>query len=787
MEKKLLLLSLPLLVLASCGPTGSESESTTSLETVDEGAAIQAVIDELAKEDNFTFTYYNGAAGTTPYNAYRGEAYFYDDYNGFGLLYTPDEAVYEYRVVDGVALVNTPFVGTKATAYDPNSEPISFDLEEVGQDLGDGLYQINADGKGVAAIEALAHAGNFSIYYNGQLNLVRATLFLDDDENLNVVTYDAADHVIFRGTFSDVGESVFQPASDFLALGIDPEDVKTESLTLSELFGEGDFPVLATCNVSGIGTYQMGLGKDYYYYPAAKEGAAILSDDYVRIFTYDGTNLNVEFDYAADRPFYEDYYGLGRVDYSRFMEVGNDTFYTTDYFNVGSFAHYLAVSDEYSEDSLSPDAMKIVVTGTDSADVSFYQGGSLVAMCTLTEIGTYSFEPIEDYMKSGILPTLPSNPNTEALVAAFEGLDSFEFTSDDQSAFTVGGQIVEGLGRLEKTADGFLAFAYGSNYLKLGERYYHFEETALGQFAIDLSVSMDEETYEREYSLASIDFSTFYYLGDSDGRYRSSNPNHLMVFANVFTLRASMNLVAVYITLNDDGSIYVEIEDSTWGNSGYTLRKSENTALQDLVTEYASYTLPPYENADYVAFFEELSKGNFTVTFLDTEADSFGDKNKEYYTPETYYSSYFDDGVMKTDSGYFYEYAGPGEDAKGVSHPWRMGSHPLDYDSIFEASHLDAFTRTALTSMPSDGVGIYSNDGTLIEAIGSMAYMDVSYVNRLRLSLDEAKETLTITLLTLEYDETHNESHYEVYVEMEISEVGTTVLPDGITFPPYRK
>ena len=64
---------------------------------------------------------------------------------------------------------------------------------------------------------------------------------------------------------------------------------------------------------------------------------------------------------------------------------------------------------------------------------------------------------------------------------------------------------------------------------------------------------------------------------------------------------------------------------------------------------------------------------------------------------------------------------------------------------------------------------------------------DVSYVNRLRLSLDEAKETMTITLLTLEYDETHNESHYEVYVEMEISEVGTTVLPDGITFPPYRK
>lgn len=75
-------------------------------------------------------------------------------------------------------------------------------------------------------------------------------------------------------------------------------------------------------------------------------------------------------------------------------------------------------------------------------------------------------------------------------------------------------------------------------------------------------------------------------------------------------------------------------------------------------------------------------------------------------------------------------------------------------DTATIAYGLDAFTRIALTSMPSDGFGIYSNDGTLIEAIGSMAYMDVSYVNRLRLSLDEAKETMTITLLTLEYDET---------------------------------
>ena len=77
---------------------------------------------------------------------------------------------------------------------------------------------------------------------------------------------------------------------------------------------------------------------------------------------------------------------------------------------INSFANYLSILET------GANTMQIVVNEDKTCVVTFYNDASLIATVNLSDINSLSVPLLDDYLKSGVLPTLPSNKNTEAFL-----------------------------------------------------------------------------------------------------------------------------------------------------------------------------------------------------------------------------------------------------------------------------------------------------------------------------------------------------------------------------------
>lgn len=797
MKKQLLVFSLLSLFLVSCDNNTTSSSlssnsttttttitttttdtttTTTTTSEVDNIKEIQNKIDEL-KNDNYSITYFSGTALTTPYKIYKNSNYFFDSFNDTGYVLMKDGTTYEFGVYDDMAFLKMPYIGMEEV-FKENFQTISFDLASVGTKVKDGVYSIT----NTAVVESFAHATNTSIYYNGSVYLDEVLVSLDSENNLYFELNTIYDNMSIKGTFYDVNNTSFKPIADFLALDQYPEFITSDDKTLANLFGEGDFSCLMTVtDYANNVKFQTLLGNGYYFDPNSLEGAVVLKDDKTHLFTYKNNVLNVDFDYAVSKEEYEELFSLGRVDYSKFTKVSDTKFISRDYFNVQSFANYFSVLDTLS------DTVIIDITGEDSIYVEFYDGNSLEAKATVTDINNASLQAVDDYLKTGNMPKLPSNPNTEDLVAAFKDIKSFNVECDDN--FMTSLTVTED-GRYEEYD---LPIGRDRSYVKKDDKYYGFLKNG-NTYEINYSNVLTADEYKDQYTFENIDFSTFYLLAGSNPRYYTSSTNYIEVFTNILNIPGSSIISAIYITLNEDGSILLELKDDSLLGGGettpYTLTNI-NTAVSQDVTNATSLVDPSIlgqTHQDYLTFFEDLAEyQNFRVHFHSGEGDNYTDEDDDFYTKDVYYSGYYKDGLMKGESGYFYEFREEYIDDDGNTVPFTINSHPTDIYSIFERSYLGQFAQGALNNfIAADDGSIYTQDYQYIADLCSFIYMSDAYVERASFKLNDTKDEMDVIFYSRDYNfdaEVVNEFTYEEYARVTIKDVNKTSIPSDAVLP----
>ena len=806
-KNSLLILTLSVLMLTACGGTSSQTSSSQSpvsssgsSESVstdstssptDPSAKLQASIDALSG-NNFTTKYFMGTQTSEKdaFYTYRDNRYFFDTYNQTGYIALEDNTVYEFNVYNDVAMLQMPYLGMYDTVFAPNFEVIDFSVSEVGTliDETNGIYQI----KDAKVMEMLSHALNLTIYYEGEQYADYINIYINSDDQLTFALYTKQGNISYQAIISDVGTTTFAPAENYLEKNISPETEVTTDTTLKDLFGTGDFTATIDAKdyYNGYG-FVMKLGHDYYYYPDSQDssGSIVLSDGYSHPFTIANNTLTVDYDYDADEAYYRELFSLGRVDYSKFTKTGENTFVTRDYFNVKSFANYLSILET------GANTMQIVVNEDKTCVVTFYNDASLIATVNLSDINSLSVPLLDEYLKSGVLPTLPSNKNTEALVTAFANLTSFTATPDSDSFMT--SLTVTDKGRYETWS---YSLSREQNYIKSGDNYYPFWKNG-SSYEIDYTQHLTAAEYEKMYSLKDIDFSTFYYLGDSDGRYYSSSSRHVEIFSKMLSVSSYSSISAVYITLLEDGGIKVELIDNSLVGAGsaitYTLTNINTTTSEALTTVEGSIDETLTEernNQSLVNYFNLLeSKSNFRVHYFSTEADEYTDDEDDFYTEDTYYSGYYGDGVAVSDSGYLYEFREEHEDYEtGEIVPFAIGSHPLDYESIFDYTGLGYFAGDVLNDYVLDGETYYTYDFNDIMVMCSFLYMSPDYIDKMTFEILD-NDALHITFYSRDYltdEETGtllDSYEYNLYAEVEIRDVGTTTLPADGVYPTLLK
>lgn len=796
MKKHYLLLALAGIMLVSCQGGGSSSPTSSSpseVTTSGEENKLQAVLEGL-KQNNFTTSYSLGNQANT-YITYRSNDYFFDTYNQVGYIVLEDDTVYKFALYDNVCMPSAPRMGLRDEIFSPNFEPIDVDLESCEM-VDDNIYQ-STD---IKVVQSFAHAANMTIYdSDNQVYLDTVNFYLDNNDNLKFAVYTINDVISLQGTIYDINKTSLEAADKFLEDGISPENIKTDDTSLKEIFGEGDFTFRSQVRdyVNGY-QYQLVLGKDYYYYPSNGEGSMVLSDGYSHPFTLTSEGeLTVDYEYDASEEYYRDLFSLRRVDYSKFYKVDDSTFLTRDYFNVSSLAFYLGLTstDATTGETVpltNADGLKIVINQDNSLSLTFYDDSSTAAEATLTDINSVAIEQIDNYLKSNLLPSLEVHENAKALDDAIQALDAYTIEVLDSSSFVEKIEIDQN-GRYETWS---YPLSRDLNYVKKGSNYYPFLVNG-SSYEIDVTQPLSEEEYHSLLDLKSIDYSTFYYLGETDGRYRTDIQQHLDVLSNVFTVSSYSQITAAYITLNDDGSITFSLQDGSLLGGGelleYTLTSMESSStLTNVVNSFDDSLLDLGDHTPLVNFFNKLNEEqNFRVRFLSGEGDSYTEEDDDFYTKETYYSGYFKDGLYLTPSGYIYEFRESYVDSEtGDTIPFQIGSHPLNATSIYESTNLPLFTEEVLNTFKLTSQGFETQNSYYIDLICGFLYMDSTYIDKMIFSIVD--DELHIRFETREYTQDEsglltNAYEYTLFAEVNIIDVGSTVIPEDAVLPEKLK
>ena len=771
MKKSILIFSL-LILLSSCGTPSSNSSSINKEDTIE---------DVLSSLNNNYSVNYTSSRGK--YNIYKTENYIYDEELGGGQFVLYDDTMYIYTVHNNEVVPRVPFYGFKED-FDLAYPSFVFDKEKY---VVENDTYITTDEETVERLSLLINSTGY----------VKASLFLDSGF-LNFRFYNRNDKVEVTGKVYAIGNTTYAPVETYLNNNIDPELEVSENKPLVEALKSlnDNFTFVGLNNTTKAGIALL-INEDYV---ASFTGTNEDKEDYYGYISLeDGTHYfeikngitNVDFEISAEKDFIKDNYFFKRHDFTKFKNIGENTYISSDYYNVKNFIDLLTLEDEVCN------LVKIKVNEDNTITLDLMYNHYSVYTGTFYDIENSKIDELVPYVNKEVLPDLPRYENA-ALLEATKDLDlnftyvNEHYESENENEFFGVYSSVHGRKEYKPEYNNFpstdyivyddCAFSYVLDEYKVSPKYYDY---------------LSREDYDRTYSFKAIDFAHFKLVGEN--KWMTNSLKYIYILSKLLGSNPYEGYHFQATVEIKDGKLYFEIMDSyfTVNTTGYL--KDINTTQVDIINEYnesnSKPSRPNNDNSVLKPYIDALKNDNFTTKYHDDEEYGlfFDETDYDYWTEDTLYMGTYESGfVTSSKSKYMYEYAVVTDDETNVEY-LAISSHPSLYlSSISDFNPFHRFDDEKINSLIPYEDGYISFDNEIISiAVEALNLQDVlAYITFVGVFIKIENDSLVISVMDeikVTYDELGKRNEeYVKFATASFINVGTTQIPDFAIIPSMK-
>ncbi len=788
--KKGLFLLFVLTLLSACNTTKNSTTSNSSSNSTISSSSSSSSVEKLetveevlnALKNNFTVNY------TSPYgsyNVYRTKDYIYDEELGGGQFILYDDTMYVYTLHNNIVLPKTPYSGTRETfeTYYPEFN-VSLDTFSIENDI-----YTTTDTDTLTQIGLLINSTPNS----------KADLFMDNGF-LNFRLYDSNGKVVILGKVFGIGGTSVQPLDNYLKNNIDPETEVGENAPLINVLGNlyDNFTFVGKKNSNDSGLTLL-LNEQYVAEFTGTEDnkekiyGYISLNDGLHEFSIEDNITNVDFEIVAEKNYIEENYKFSRHDFKKFKLIEENTYISSDYYNVKSFMDLLLIDDN------SVNMIKIKVDESKgTADISLMYNHSELYSGVISNIETTTISSLTPYLNNESKPELAHYKNENLVQATRDLAANYTFVRTDKV--------------LDDTEKDFYGIKSNENGRKEYKSAYNnfpsidyivYDDVAfpyvvdLGKATPQIYNSISKEEFNASFTFEAIDFTHFMPIGEN--KWMTNSKKYMRILAKLIGgnpyddahKQANISLI------ND--VIYIEIEDPTYGVniSGYLT--DINTTTVDLVDNFKNEnekpTIPTYENNELITVISEIrEKSNFTVEYHnDPDAGLyFTAGDYDYWTKDSVYFGYYKDGLITASkSGYIYDFGWTTDDDDVKTQI--VNTHPSAVvNSIKEYNPIARLTNDMIKQiLPYENGKYISYDSEIISIfvdalqLGTDSIMGYAAVI---LSIDNGNLVVDVVdQIVISYDENEIRSENpEIFASATFTNVGTTVIPSFANLPTIK-
>lgn len=788
MKKVLFLLSI-LTLLSACNTSNNSTTSTNSSSIISNSSSSSSIekletVEQVlaALKNNFTVNY------TSPngsFNIYRTKDYIYDEELGGGQFILYDDTMYVYTLHNNIVLPKTPYSGTRKT------------FETVYPDFNVSLdtFSVENDVYTTTDVTTLTQIG---LLINSTPNS-KADLFMDNGF-LNFRLYDNNGKVVILGKVFGIEGTSVKPLDDYLKNNIDPETEVGENAPLINVLGalNDNFTFVGKKNSNDSGLTML-LNEQYVATFTGTEdnkeniyGYVALSDG-LHEFTIENDVTTVNFEIAAEKNYIEENYKFNKHDFKKFKLIDNNTYISSDYYNVKSFMNLLEIEDS------SINMIKIKVDeNKNTADISLMSNHNEVYSGVISNIENTTISSLTPFINNEIKPDLNHYEN-EALVLATKDLNinyTFVRTDDILDATEQDFYGIKSNENGRKEYKSVYNNFPSTDYLVYDDMVFPYVIDA-GKATPQIHNSLSIEEFNESFTFEAIDFTHFMPVGEN--KWMTNSKKYMRILSKLIggnPYDDAHKQANIYLI---DGIVHIEIEDPTYGISISGYLTDINTTTVDLVDNFKKENTKPiistYENIELINVISEIrEKCNFTIEYHnDPEAGLyFTAGDYDYWTEDSVYFGYYKDGLITAEkSGYIYDFGWLTDD-EGIktqvvnTHPSAIVNSIKEYNPLARLS--DELIKQILPY--EDGKYISYNSEIISIFVDALQLGGSSILGyaAVILSIDNGNLVVDVVdQIVVNYDENGARSETpEIFASATFTNVGTTVIPSFANLPTIK-
>lgn len=686
------------------------------------------------------------------FDYYSSDNYIYDSSLNMGLVLMNNGGCYEFTIAEDQIVCSLPTLNDRAYLATYQSD-ISLSLSDFT--LESGRYY-STDTEVCDTVASLANFYNidrveiewlndhftFYLFYHSSL-VVQGIMNKEENEMVTsfIEKYHSPNEV---GTLENEVENLFKNLkSNYTFEGY---DYLTKTSIFSKMNENGFINAASNKYINGAGY--------------------VLLEDGAHTFSLNSSTLTVAYEVAYSRSEYIKTLSLNKVLPERFVKTSEHSYLTNDPLNIYNLSNFFAVDSEKV-------SYIILIIQEEGTQIEFYYQSTLILDGIISSIGSTEIEFVDDYVSTNQKPKLYEYKNEE-LVALTSSLTTnftyykesdyeegtyYQVLSTEQGRYLIKDEI------LRSKSD---YFAYEGNY------YPYTYEMASKTLNLQIEDVLSQEEYHSLYSFESINFKTFVPI--SSATYRTEDSQTLQVLNHLLDGNENASYQD-YATIEiQDGKLYFTLvgKNMTW-SKGY-IDAIGKTSIA--IFEGSTYNIPAfkeYKNQELQDFIHEVVVGaNFTVEYASNHetSDIYDEKDYDYWTKDAVYFGFYENGVVKSEQGYFYEYGNVTDEDSEETY-FTIGSHPFVYDSLEEFNALHQIDGSVwISRIENLGDGNYQT---------SYHHIMDAFLNLFGLTqIDCSRMEFSLVNHELEVRVYEDE---DLYGPMKITHVGTTIIPSFANTP----
>ena len=782
MNSKKILTILCLLTLVGCNPeanSSSESQSNSStISNVDKTVTVEDIVAKM--NSNFSVNY-KTAKGT--FNVYRTEDYFYDEELEGGQFILYDDTMYVYTIHNDVLVPRVPFSGYRKN-FEKQYPSFKLDMDKFSKE-GDVYYTTDANN-----LTQLGLLINSTAYD-------KASLFIENGL-LNFRFYNSNNKIEVTGKVFGIDSTSVPLLDTYLENRIDPETeiAPNNELIIAANSLNDNFTFIGQNNTTNAGLSLLinenyvasftGTKEDYedlYGYIALEDG--------LHSFTIENDVVDVDFEVIENKDFIKENYSFKRHDFTKFKKISDNTYISSDAYNVNSFCDLLTLNSD------SVNLVKLTINENETLGIDLMYNHYSVYSGTIFNIENSMIDGLEDYVNGNLVPDLEHFDNTLLVEATKDLKMNFTYVnehieSEDELFYGVYSSE-DGRKEYKEEHNNFpstdyivyedFAYSYVLDEYKVLPQYYNY---------------LDRDEYKKYFSFESIDFTHFKPIGTN--KWMTNSRKYMNILSKLLGSNPYDNYHHQAIVELVDGALYFEILDTSFGTNTKGYLKDINTTSIDIINEYKTLndepTRPSYTNTDLINVIDPLrKKTNFTVKYHDDPEYNlfFDEKSYDYWTEDVVYFGDFEAGfITSSKSNYIYEYAMITDEETNTDYLTISSLPSLYLNTVSDFNSFRKLTDEQINSfMPYNETKYISYDDEIIQIfVDVMQLGGVSFIGYSAVILEIVNNELVISIVDV-IDVTYDENgkryeNLEIFATATITNVGTTKIPSFAIVPSIK-